>query len=61
MEFTIIGNTVNVASCIEGLNKMLGATLLLSKATREALHRAPTLQALPPQPVKGVEEVEFLR
>jgi adenylate cyclase len=57
MEFTVIGNTVNVASRIEGLNKTLGTTLLISKATREALQRSPNLQALPPQPVKGVDHL----
>lgn len=43
MEFTGIGTTVNVASRIESLNKTLGTTLLLSKATRDALrsHLAP--------------------
>lgn len=56
MEFTVIGNTVNVASRIEALNKTLGTTLLISKSTHDALHRAPKLQALPPQPVKGVDE-----
>lgn len=55
MEFTVIGNTVNVASRIEGLNKTLGTTVLLSSATRDALQRPANLQALPPQPVKGVE------
>jgi adenylate cyclase len=56
MEFTVIGNTVNVASRIEALNKTLGTSLLMSRATRDALQRPPALQALPPQPVKGVDE-----
>ena len=56
MEFTVIGNTVNVASRIEGVNKVLGTTLLISKATRDALQRPTTLRPLPPQLVKGVDE-----
>ena len=56
MEFTGIGTTVNVASRIESLNKTLGTTLLLSAATRAALHQPVTLTALPPQMVKGVDE-----
>jgi adenylate cyclase len=56
MEFTGIGTTVNVASRIESLNKTLGTTLLLSKATRDALQRPPALSALPPQAVKGVDQ-----
>ena len=57
MEFTVIGNTVNVASRIEALNKTLGTSLLISKTTREALRRSTSLRALPPQPVKGVDEL----
>ena len=56
MAFTGIGTTVNVASRIESLNKTLGTTLLLSKATRDALKRTLALKALPPQIVKGVAE-----
>ncbi len=56
MEFTVIGNTVNVASRIEGLNKTLGTTLLMSKTTRDALQRPPQLRPLPAQPVKGVDQ-----
>src|SRR5438045_9746301 len=44
MEFTVIGNTVNVASRIEALNKTLSTSLLLNHATRDALQRAATLQ-----------------
>ena len=56
MEFTVIGNTVNVASRIEGLNKIVGTSLLISKATRDALNRVSELRALPPQQIKGVAE-----
>src|SRR5438045_9171163 len=57
MEFTVIGNTVNVASRIEALNKTLSTSLLISKATRDALQVSAELRALPPQPVKGVDEL----
>lgn len=55
MEFTVIGNTVKVASRIQGLNKTLGTSLLLSKATKDHLTRRISLRALPPQQVKGVD------
>src|SRR5438477_6677165 len=57
MEFTVIGNTVNVASRIEQLTKTMGASLLMSRTTRDALQRAPELRELPPQQVKGVAEL----
>lgn len=55
MEFTVIGNTVNVASRIEALNKTMGTTLLFSATTHDALREAVDARALPPQPVEGVE------
>jgi adenylate cyclase len=57
MEFTAIGNIVNVASRLEGLNKGLGTRLLLSKATCDALQRPSELCALPPQQIRGVNEL----
>jgi adenylate cyclase len=57
MEFTVTGNTVNVASRLEGLNKKLSTSLLLSKATKDHLTRLISLRALPPQQVKGVDEL----
>ncbi|HEV3409766.1 MAG TPA: adenylate/guanylate cyclase domain-containing protein [Chthoniobacterales bacterium] len=56
MEFTSIGTTVNVASRIESLNKPLGTSLLISRTTRDALQKADVFRALPPQPVKGVDQ-----
>jgi adenylate cyclase len=54
MEFTVTGKTVNVASRIEALNKTVNTTLLISKATRDALRRKISLRALPVQAVDGV-------
>ncbi len=54
LEFTAIGSTVNLASRIEALTKAVGATILLSDATRLALQRPVELRELPPQVVKGV-------
>ncbi len=56
MEFTAIGDTVNVASRVEGLTKALGRPLLLTEATRAALRRPRALEPHPPQAIRGQAE-----
>ena len=60
LEFTAIGNTVNLASRIESLTKTVGETLLISEATRAALTNTAGLRRLPPERVKGVDEPVLL-
>jgi adenylate cyclase len=55
LEFTAIGNTVNVASRIQGLTKTVGRPLLVTAAVRDRAGDSFTFEELPPQEVRGIE------
>ena len=62
MAYTLVGDPVNVASRIEALNKTYGSHILVSGATRNAMHDPIAMQALPTVRVKGrLAEVEVFR
>jgi adenylate cyclase len=55
LEFTAMGNTVNVASRIQGLTKTVGRSLLVTAAVRDRAGDSFAFEELPPQEVRGIE------
>ena len=55
LEFTAIGNTVNIASRIQGLTKTVGRPLLVSAAVHDLAGDSFSFEELPPQEVRGIE------
>ncbi|MCP4668185.1 MAG: adenylate/guanylate cyclase domain-containing protein [Deltaproteobacteria bacterium] len=51
--YALIGNTVNVASRIQGLTKDIGCDILVSQETVDRLKESYPLEAYAPRPVKG--------
>jgi adenylate cyclase len=56
LEYTAIGDTVNIASRLEALTKELGEPLVVSAATREAAGDVCAWRPLPPTTVRGKTE-----
>jgi len=56
LDYTAIGDTVNVAARIEGLTKAAGAPILASETTRQSATARHAFRALPPMNIRGKTE-----
>lgn len=53
LSYALVGDAVNLASRIQGLNKQFGSDILISAQTKEALKHLPALDKKPEVKVKG--------
>ncbi len=53
LSYTLVGDTVNLASRLQNLNKEMGTDVILSGITKARLAAPLALKPLPPQRVKG--------
>jgi adenylate cyclase len=53
LSYLLVGDTVNLASRLQGLTKELRTEVIISQATRSRLEEDVLLKALPPAKVRG--------
>jgi class 3 adenylate cyclase len=53
LEFTVVGDGVNVSSRLQGLNKELGTTILISESTYQSLKDEFECRPMPSAPLRG--------
>ena len=56
LSYALVGDTVNLASRLQGLNKELGTDILLSAATRSRINGSFRFREWPATKVKGKQE-----
>jgi len=60
LEFTVVGDGVNVSSRLQGLNKEFGTTILISETTFQALREEFECRPMPSAPLRGrTREIPF--
>ena len=56
VSYSLVGDTVNLASRLQGLNKQFGTEIIISARTLAGIDKDISVKQLPPTPIKGKTE-----